>query len=131
MNLVFRSCSFANASEPGFDCEDLEQDIDGINLGLILQNNVEAYNAIQSYYLNDNTYKNRIGTVLTEYFKLLSTNQESQLANIAESYTNLEKATAAALAGQLGGYNVELLSDKLSSQFAKKLIDMYNEEISD
>lgn len=126
-----QSKGFANASEPGFDWEDLEQDIDGINLGLILQDNVEAYNAVQSYYLNENTYKNRIGTVLTEYFGLSSTNQESQLANIAKSYTDLEKATAAALAGSLGGYNPTLLSDKLSSQFAKKLIDMHNEEISD
>lgn len=67
---------------------------------------------------------------MTQYFGLSSTDDVTSLTNIAESYTDLERLTAAALAGQLGGYNASLFKDSLASQFANKLIDMYNSEIS-
>lgn len=122
-----KSLGFPSANETGFDWEDLEQDIDGINLSLKLQNNTEAYIAIELYYLNEENYKNRIETIIMRYFGLLP-NQERELANIAESYTDLSKVTALALAVNLGGYDVNTLSPKLSSQFAKKIVDMYKKE---
>lgn len=120
---------FPNANETGFDWEDLEQDIDGINIALKLKNDVKAYTAVSLYYEEEDNYKNRIDTMLVRYFGILPT-QEKALANIAESYTNLSKATALALAIKQGGYDVDTLSPKLSSQFARKIIDMYNQEIN-
>ena len=124
-----QSLGFPNMNDTGFDWEDIEQDIDGINLGLLIQDNTEAYIGVELYYLNDYRYKNRIETMVTQFMGPLMVN-ERMIANVAENYTNLSKATAMALAINLGGYDVNTFSQILSNQFAKKLVDMYNKEVN-
>lgn len=124
---VAQSLGFESINATRFDWEDMEQDIDGINLGLLMQNNTEAYYAVELYYLNESRYKNRIETMITQFIGPLMID-ETMIANVAESYTNLSKATALVLATRLGGYDVNTFSPMLSSQFAKKIVDMYNKE---
>lgn len=120
-----QSLGFENAEVSGFGWMDLEQDIDAVNIARLINENLEIYNVFSAYY-GGKLYSERIKIFIQE----IGANELSEegIKAKAKEYTDLNKATVLAFCLAFGQFSKEDFSEKLSSQFAKKIMNMYKEE---
>lgn len=122
-----KSIGFDNITVAGFNWEDLESDIDAVVISKALKNGVRIDQAFSDYYLGQQ-YKTRIKTFIQEIEGEVEVS-ENKIKEVAKSYTDLNSLTSKMFADHFGNYDSEEFSDKLSGQFAKKMIEMYNNEL--
>ncbi len=117
---------FENAEATGFGWVDLEQDIDAVNIASLIKEDIEIYKVFAAYYGGQLYKKKRISS----FIKGIGVDNivENKVKEKAKEYTDLNKASTIAFCAIFGTFSKEDFSEKLSSQFAKKIMNMYEKE---
>lgn len=121
-----QSLGFEDAANTGFGWVDLEQDIDAVNIAVLIIGDLEIYKIFAAYYGGKiyNSYR------ISSFIKGIGVDTivENKIKEKAQEYTDLNKATVLAFCAFFGTFSKEDFSEKLSSQFAKKIMSMYEKE---
>lgn len=109
----------------GFNYDDWVSDIDAVCISLEAKKDIPIYQAVNDYYSNKNDkYLNRYNSFTNTILGGIVPNINTYLKELVSKYTETKTATSKLFAEKFN-YN-KIYSSQLTSQFVKKLLEMYN-----